>query len=317
MSDVASGSGRFAAAGPERARDPRPVPWSPVFSAGPPTAGDRPAERDRPADGPRAVAPDPRGDVPRVADRTGAAGGPDPLAALGTAHRTGPSGPGDQPDGSDAAATGDPAASSDQRDAGTPTPPRRRRALLAVLAGTVVLGGAAAVVLGVLDVGRGQDAAAPETVVLPSPTPTVAPVARQPVSAFADSLPSSVLTFALTSIAEHPPLLLAGAVEGWRLDYTDGAGGALTVTAGQWETDADAAAALAAATAAAGGASVPVADGEPTTGEVQVGGAVVGTWTLTQAPDGTATVSWSNGTAVLQATGPADVVRDVYAAYPY
>jgi hypothetical protein len=158
---------------------------------------------------------------------------------------------------------------------------------------------------------------APETVVLPSPTPTIAPVARQPVSAFADSLPSSVLGFALTSLAEHPPLLVAGAVEGYRLDYADGGGGTLVVTAGQWETDAEAAAALATATAAAGTGAVPVTDGGPTSGEVTVGGAVVGTWTLTQAPDGTGTVTWSNGTVVLQATGPAEVVRDVYAAYPY
>jgi hypothetical protein len=190
--------------------------------------------------------------------------------------------------------------------------------VLAVVAGVVVAaGGAAAVATGVLDAGRGPAGPAPETVVLPSPTPTIAPVARQPVSAFADSLPGSVLEFALTSLTEHPPLLVAGAVEGYRLDYSDGGGRTLVVTAGQWESDAEAATALAAMTTAAGVGAVPVTDGGPTSGEVQVGGAVAGTWTLTQAPDGTGTVTWSNGTVVLQATGPADVVRDVYAAYPY
>jgi hypothetical protein len=116
---------------------------------------------------------------------------------------------------------------------------------------------------------------------------------------------------------EEPSLLTAGAVEGYRLEYSDGGGGALTVVASQWRTEADATAALAAATAAVSAGSVPVADDGPTSGEVQVGGAAVGTWTLTRAADRTGTVTWSNGTVVLQATGPADVVRDVYAAYRY
>ncbi|GAA2720243.1 hypothetical protein [Cellulomonas aerilata] len=203
--------------------------------------------------------------------------------------------------------------------AATPGPPRRRRrrVLLAVLAGVLVVVGGTALALGLLDGDREPGAVAPETVVLPSPTPTIAPVERAPVSPFADSLPSSVLGYALTSLVEEPALLAAGALEGYRLDYSDGAAGTVTVTAGQWESDADAATALAAATTAAGATAVPVTDGGPTSGEVQVGGAVVGGWTLTQAADGSGTVTWSNGTVVLQATGPADVVRDVYAAYPY
>jgi hypothetical protein len=192
--------------------------------------------------------------------------------------------------------------------------PRRRRVrplVLGSFAAVVVLGGIVGAGLGLL----ADRTAVPtgEPVVLPSPTPTVAPVARTPVSAFADSLPATVLRYALTAQVEHPPLLAQGAVEGYRLDYSDGGTGTVTVLAGQWPTPEDAAAAYAAATAGA----APVDDGEPASGDVVVAGAVVGTWSVAAAADGAATVTWSNGTAVLQVLGPADVVRDVYAAYPY
>jgi hypothetical protein len=175
----------------------------------------------------------------------------------------------------------------------------------------VALAGAGVAVLGLLD--DEPDAPEPQTVVLPSPTPTVTPVAREPLTAFADALPSSVLRYALTSVSEETPLLLAGALEGYRLDYSDGAGGTVTVLAAQWPTAEEAVAAAGAATAGA----APVDDGEPASGEVVVGGAPVGAWTLTQAADGTGTVTWTNGTALLQATAPLDVVRDVYAAYTF
>lgn len=208
---------------------------------------------------------------------------------------------------------GAPAAAPTPAD--SPGGPRSRRPLLVGLAVLVVAAVVAAVVLGLGGRGGGR-VAEPGTVVLPSPTPTVAPVARQPLTPFADSLPGSVLQYALASLAEHPPLLLAGALEAYRLDYSDGATGTVTVTAGQWPTPEEAGAALPALVAAAG---TPPADAEgPTSGEVLVGGAVAGTWTLTQAADGTGVMTWSNGTVVLQAVAPtADVARDVYAAYPY
>ncbi len=88
-----------------------------------------------------------------------------------------------------------------------------------------------------------------------------------------------MLGFALNALAEETSLLVAGALEGYRLDYSDGGGGALTVLAGQWPTAEEATAALTAATAG----TTPVDDGEPASGEVLVGGAPAGTWTLTQA----------------------------------
>ncbi len=51
-------------------------------------------------------------------------------------------------------------------------------------------------------------------------------------------------------------------------------------------------------------------------GDVEVAGEVAGRYAVTDAGDGRATVTWRNDTAVLQATGPADVVADVYAAFP-
>jgi hypothetical protein len=209
-------------------------------------------------------------------------------------------------------------------DAGSaPTPPTdavgpgaarsRRPLVLGVAAGVLVLGGATAAVLGGA-LGGDPPAPEPDVVVLPSPTPTVAPVARQPVSPFVDALPATVLEFALTSLAEDRPLLLNGAHDAYRLDYSDGGTRTLTVLAAQWPTTEEAAAAYAAAVAAAG---PPAQDGQPTTGDVVAGGSVTGAWTVTAPGDGTGTVTWSNGTAVLQLTGPADLVRDLYAAYPY
>ena len=200
-------------------------------------------------------------------------------------------------------------------DAGRVAPRRRRSRrglVVGLVAAVVAAGAAAAVALGALDRPQPVAAPTPETVVLPSPTPTVEPIPRQPLSAFADALPSTVLSYALTTFAEEPPLLVAGALEGYRLGYSDGGDGALTVLAGQWPTPEEAVAALAGLTAGA----VPVEDGEPASGDVLVAGAPVGMWTLTAAPHGATSVSWPNGTVLLRAIAPPDVARDVYAAYP-
>lgn len=192
----------------------------------------------------------------------------------------------------------------------------RTAIVVGLLLGLLVLGGVTAVLTGAVGGLPGASGATPtpEVIVLPSPTPTIAPVARAPLSPFADSLPDGVLDFALTELADHRPLLLAGALEGYRLQYSDGGTRTLTVLAGQWGTATEAEAAFTAAVAAAGS---PATDGDPPTGVVLVGGAVVGDWAVTTPAEGQGTVTWWNGTAVLQLTGPADVVRDAYAAYPY
>ncbi|WP_182112140.1 hypothetical protein [Actinotalea sp. JY-7876] len=210
-------------------------------------------------------------------------------------------------------------------------PERRTPPVWLLVLGALVLVGA--VVGGVLLLGdRGGDPAVapePETVTLPLPTPTVEPVARAAGTAFSDALPSTVLAYALSELAEDPAGLQAGAVEAYRLAYTDGAA-SVVLLAAQWETPEEASAAYAvaveaqtAAAAQAGAgdgaeegsedeASTDTEEGAVTTTD----GAEAGRYTIVPRGDGTATLTWWNGTAVLQLDGPTDDVRDLFAAFP-
>lgn len=185
----------------------------------------------------------------------------------------------------------------------------RRRDLIiaAAIGGIVVIGGAAAALSGVFDAPVPLPTPTASTITLASPTPTIAPVERQPISTFADALPSTVLDLALTAIAPQPTLVAANALEGYRLDYSDGGSVAVALDAGQWETPEEAVAAYA-----------PLAAATPATdsGSVDVGGAPVGSWTFSEAEDGTGTMTWTNGTALFQATGPAETVKSFYEAFP-
>ena len=220
------------------------------------------------------------------------------------------------------------AAGADQAGTGS----RRRTIVIASVAtGVVVLGGVGAALAGVFDGAEPAPVPSASTVTLASPTPTVAPAARTPLSVFADALPSTVLSYALTAVAAHPPYVATGALEGYRVDYSDGGTGAAILYAGQWETAAEATAAYTAllATAAATAAPAPAEGAEatptptagttaaaPTTGTVEVGGQPVGAWTVTTAAGGTGTATWTNGTALFQAVGPTNVVADFYEAFP-
>lgn len=209
---------------------------------------------------------------------------------------------------------------------------RKRRMLLigGVAAGVLVVGGlTTALLLNRAD--APQQATDAATVFLPSPTPTVAPAAREAATPFATALPASVLQFALATSVNDETWLAAGAIEAYTETYTDGGAGTVTVQAGQWETAQEAAAhaqRLAAelpAASASGDASA--SDGAsasadstapaltPESGEVTVAGTAVGTytWGLVGA-DGVAV--WSNGTTVFRVTGPAEEIRDFYNAYP-
>lgn len=240
-----------------------------------------------------------------------------------------------------------------RRDRASNGAPRRRPPLwLLILAGVLVV---ALVVVAVVVLGnRGESEEIPvatQTVTLAAPTPTLDPVERPAGTAFADALPSTVLAYSLTEIAEHPPLLAAGALEGYRLVYSDGAGTDLTVLAGQWRDAAGAQAVLdqviaaqpAAGTVvtldeAAAGADAAAGDGaagdgtaagdetaeptqtattlEVTQGSVEVDGAQAGTYLIVPHADGTGTAWWTNGTVLIQVDGPATALRDFYAAYP-
>ncbi len=215
-----------------------------------------------------------------------------------------------------AAASGSPAVDASPVDASPvdaagPVEPgsnRRRNIIIAAAIGAVVIiGGAVAALGGAFDAAEPLPVPTASTITLASPTPTVAPIARQPISAFADALPSTVLDLALTAIAPQPTLVAANALEGYRLDYSDGGSVTVALDAGQWETPEEAAAAYAPIAAAA-----PVTE----TGSVDVGGAPVGSWTLSEAADGTGALTWTNGTALFHATGPAATVRSLYEAFP-
>lgn len=150
-----------------------------------------------------------------------------------------------------------------------------------------------------------------EVVTLPMPTPTVSAIARETGTPFYDALPSEVLAFALSASADSSEMLGAGALEGYQLDYTDGTR-QVVLQAGQWPTTDEADAAYAALLASV----VPEGATPDTSGAVQVDGTDAGTYTMVTHPDGTATVLWSNGTAVMQLDGPADALPDFYTAFP-
>lgn len=189
---------------------------------------------------------------------------------------------------------------------GRSTPPR-----WVLIAGGAVLLVAVVVAIVLATRGGGEpEPLEPEVVTLPVPTPTVEPVERAEGTAFAQALPSTVLQLALSAFAEEPSLVRAGALEAYRLDYTDGGTTEVVVLAGQWATPEEAAAAMADAVAA----GTPEG-AETTEGTVEVDGAQVGTSVLV-AGDGTDTVWWTNGTVMLQATGPSGTVADVQTAYP-
>ena len=188
---------------------------------------------------------------------------------------------------------------------------RRRR--LVVLLGAVVVVALAVAFLALVWPGFARPAPEPAptvTVTADAPTPTLEPVERTATTAFAQALPSTVLDLALTSDAATEAWTPAGALEAYELVYADGPGDdatTVTVVAGQWPTDAEAEVA----------ATDLVGDAEPSSeGSVTVDDATVGRYAVVEGADGAATVTWRNGTAVLQATGPADLVVDVYEAFP-
>ncbi|MFI2754783.1 hypothetical protein ACGIF2_16560 [Cellulomonas sp. P22] len=205
---------------------------------------------------------------------------------------------------------------------------RRRRVLLVggIAAAVLVVGGitTALVLSGDDDV---VPAAAAATVFLPTPTPTVEPVARTATSAFASALPTTVLQFALASSADDPEWFAAGAIEAYTETFTDGGTGQVVVQAGQWETAAEADAhvrAVVAALPVAGADASADSSADPSaapdalvaeSGDVTVAGAVVGSFTIV--PSGAeGVVVWSNGTTAFRATGPAASIRDFYLAFP-
>ncbi|NTW40548.1 MAG: hypothetical protein HGA44_11795 [Cellulomonadaceae bacterium] len=196
--------------------------------------------------------------------------------------------------------------------AGAPAGRRRPPLWVLIAIGVVVVGLAIGGALMLANRGTTEVPEA-EVVTLPVPTPTVEPAAREPGTAFADALPTNVRQFVFATTAPEPALLTAGALEGYLLTYTDGGAVTLTVHAGQWATPEAATAAYQVLAAAQTALAADPATVEEAA--VLVAGSEAGRSTLVPRADGTGSVTWSNGTVVLQLEGPADAIGDVYAAF--
>jgi hypothetical protein len=231
--------------------------------------------------------------------------------------------PGTEPD---APGVAEPAAPDDAR--------RRKLLLIGGIAAAVVVIGV--VVAIVASQGGDDDAALPtptaSTILLPVPTPTIAPAPRTATTVFAAALPTTVLQYALATSAPEATWVGAGALEAYSETYSDGGTGQVVVVAGQWETPEAAAAsaqqlvaaipAIATAPAATpsssatAGATAAAPAGLPESGDVTVTGQKVGTYALVDAGDGTGIAVWTNGSSVFRVTAPVADIRNVYAAYP-
>ncbi len=268
----------------------------------------------------------------------------------------GPGGPGGQPQWSPDPSTpqgpgaGDAATPTGSRRGGTGKPAGRRRPplWLLILLGVVVVGAVVTLVLLLTQQEDDPEVPPAETVTLPVPTPTIDAIGREPGTPFFEALPSEVLQFALTEAGEDQELLQGGALEAYRLVYSDGGADTLTVLAGQWRDAAGPQARLDSVLAQLG--EVPEAsdvpeptepaepaetaeeDGEATEdaaatpteepvpsaeqGPVQVDGQDVGRYVFVPREDGTGTIWWTNATVFIQLDGPWAELRDVFTAYP-
>jgi len=302
-----------AAAAPAAPAAPPTLIDSPVAQPAAPTA---PAQPAPPAEPTVLVAPDPIRYASRPAGRTvqnsfGAAG-PSPLAS--TTGEEGSASGGDEPP--------------------SESKPRPRWLLPAAIGVAVVV--VIGVVAGIIaSRSSGSDDAPPpvaSTILLPSPTPSVDPVARTATTAFAAALPTSVLQYALATSEPYPDWQAAGAIEAYTETYTDGESGTVSVQVGQWESAEEAgafAATLVAAlpqatadtatdapTASASASAAADAPDLPQSGDVTAGGQKAGTYTIVDAGDGTGIAVWTNGTVVFRVVAPVDEIVDVYSAFP-
>lgn len=190
---------------------------------------------------------------------------------------------------------------------------RRRRVGLAV---ALVVIAVVAVVTAFVWPGFARQPADPlpdVTVTAAPPTPTADPAdLPEDATELLSSMPGSVLQLVrLDAAADSELEEETEAVEAWGLTYGDGSDGGAEVAlqAGQW-ADADAAEEVHAALLQAAGD--PVAEGDVTVGDETVGTYVVTPGTQS----GTSVVTWRNGTVVLQAEGPDQLVQDFYQAFP-
>jgi len=189
-----------------------------------------------------------------------------------------------------------------------PGPPWLVWVLLVVVVLAVVVG----VVLALTGSEDDEQAAPAPTVTVTAaePTPAVEPVDRGEGSALLGALPGTVRQYALAEVAPSEAFAASDVLESYALTYVGpDAVASFSVLVGQWATAPE---------AAASAALLLEAAGTPTsTGDVLVEDQTVGTYSVVDHGDGTATVVWTNGTLALQATGPVEDAENVYRAYTF
>ena len=155
-------------------------------------------------------------------------------------------------------------------------------------------------------------ATSPTVIATTATVPTITPIARDPAaSAFGKALPSAVGRYALTAEESTYDWGSLNAGEAYKLAYATGTGpdaSVINVVAGQWGSASEA---IAARTSLVPPGVTPTASGN-----VKVGGDVVGDWLIVPGTDGNATITWRNTTVVIQATGPAAEMEDFFRAFP-
>lgn len=193
-------------------------------------------------------------------------------------------------------------------------PERRRRGLLwlVIVAAVIVLGVAAVLIWQGNQEPEDQVTPPPVTITNELPTPAVSPIPKTSGSEFYDLLPEAVLQYALSASEEDTTKDVARAVEAYTLEYSDGASASITVTASQWESPKQAV-----KVAQERDAVAAEADPEATVTEtaVEIDGKEVGTATQ-RLGESEGQVTWSNGTAVLTAAGPAADIENFFKAFP-
>lgn len=199
------------------------------------------------------------------------------------------------------------------RDGSALAQPRGTRGLW-IAAGAAVLAVVAVVVV-IVSTQRDEPVAAPTTppavtLTNPLPTPAATPAERARKSPLEKVFPDTVLQWAVatqerTTVAKEP-------LESYRLTYTDGAGGTITVDVVQTRTAEDAAEVV----RQLADDAPPLSEGATVTEEpVLVGENQVGTASVATG-DEVGVASWTNGTTALRATGPGAAIENFFLAFP-
>ena len=155
------------------------------------------------------------------------------------------------------------------------------------------------------------------TVTAALPAPNMTPIALNVPAPLGELLPTTTGKFALSEAAASKAKNTARALESQILTYSVGATPQvalvdITLGVSRWATSSDAKD-FSTSLEAAAAAGDP--DAVMTSGAVEAGSEKVGTFVMRLGAE-RGVVTWTNGTTVLQATGPHDQIKDFYVGFP-